>query len=326
MSTLTYKPRPFFQIPTGGIDMPLLRQHQELEKVVVVMGATGTGKSRLAVDLATRFSSEIINSDKMQMYKGLDILTNKITHEESQGVPHHLMSIIDPTADFTAASFCNLATDITKSVSKRGKLPIIAGGSNSFVEALIDDNNSKFRSRFQCCFLWVDVSIPVLHSFVSERVDRMIERGMINEMAKMFSPNADYSKGIRRSIGVPEFDGYFRAITNSEIPDDEVLRRLLEEGINEVKSNTCKLACKQRDKINQLRTVKGWKIHRLDATTAFRRSGDEADKAWEDLVVGPSSMIVRQFLNNYNYGATTAYHETASAIGGGRRMRVAAMH
>ena len=63
------------------------------KKVVFIMGATGTGKSRLTVDLATHFRGEIINSDKMQVYKGLDIVTNKITHAEKQGVRHYLLGI-----------------------------------------------------------------------------------------------------------------------------------------------------------------------------------------------------------------------------------------
>ena len=63
------------------------------KKVIFVMGATGTGKSRLSVDLATHFRGEIINSDKMQVYKGLEIVTNKITHTEKQGVRHYLLGI-----------------------------------------------------------------------------------------------------------------------------------------------------------------------------------------------------------------------------------------
>ncbi|KAG5629922.1 hypothetical protein H5410_001639 [Solanum commersonii] len=69
------------------------------KKVVFIMGATGTGKSRLSVDLATHFRGEIINSDKMQVYKGLDIMTNKITHAEKQGE-------IEPDSNFTAEDFC----------------------------------------------------------------------------------------------------------------------------------------------------------------------------------------------------------------------------
>ena len=63
------------------------------KKAIFIMGATGTGKSRLSVDLATHFRGEIINSDKMQVYKGLEIVTNKITHTETQGVRHYLLGI-----------------------------------------------------------------------------------------------------------------------------------------------------------------------------------------------------------------------------------------
>ncbi|XWS69443.1 hypothetical protein CRYUN_Cryun04dG0179500 [Craigia yunnanensis] len=65
------------------------------------MGATSTGKSKLSIDLATRFNGEVNNSDKIQVYKGLDIITNKVTVEESRGVPHHLLGMVDdPEADF----------------------------------------------------------------------------------------------------------------------------------------------------------------------------------------------------------------------------------
>ena len=74
----------------------MMNKHQGRDKVVVVLGATGTGKSRLAIDLATRFGAEVINSDKIQVYKGLDIVTNKVSNEECHGVPHHSLGIIDP--------------------------------------------------------------------------------------------------------------------------------------------------------------------------------------------------------------------------------------
>lgn len=290
---------------------------QQLENVVVVMGATGTGKSRLSIDLATRFHAEIVNSDKMQVYRGLDIVTNKITDDERRGVPHHLLGVIDPNADFTAANFCSRASAFTKSIIGRGKLPIIAGGSNSFVEALIEGGDSRFRSRYNCCFLWVDVSIPVLHSFVSERVDRMVEKGMVDELRDIFNPeHCDYSRGIKRSIGAPEFDRYFRAKPSG---DREAEARLLEEAINQTKVNTCKLACRQLDKIIRLRTVKGWRIHRLDATEAFRRRGEEADEAWENLVVGPSKKIVSRFLCDHAT-VTSAPVRTGMGIGRGRGM------
>ncbi|KAL3531362.1 hypothetical protein ACH5RR_010684 [Cinchona calisaya] len=332
MSMLIPKPRPLLNIQTGGgggLDMQALINQRALipqsEKIVVVMGATGTGKSRLSIDLATRFPAEIINSDKMQVYRGLDIVTNKITDDERKGVPHHLLGMIDPNADFTANNFCSMASCAIKSIIGRGKLPIIVGGSNSFVEALIENDN-RFRSRYNFCCLWVDVPIPVLHSFVSDRVDRMVERGMVDEVKNIFNPNHfDYSRGIRRSIGVPEFDRFFRA---KPFCDEEAQARLLDEAINQTKINTCNLACHQLDKIIRLKNVKGWKIHRLDATEVFTKQGqgqgqEEADEAWENLVVGPSTKIVSKFL--FNHHATMVYSNPAPVrLGMGMAMPVAA--
>ncbi|KAJ6674833.1 ADENYLATE ISOPENTENYLTRANSFERASE 5 CHLOROPLASTIC [Salix viminalis] len=281
-------------IPPGVIKMDMLcpRSWQK-EKVVIVMGPTGTGKSRLSIDLATQFPAEIINSDKMQVYKGLDIVTNKVGEEEKSGLPHHLLGIANPNVDFTAANYCQMASSAVESISSRGLLPIIAGGSNSYIEALMDDEDFRLRLRYDCCFLWIDVSMPVLHKFVSRRVEQMVSMGMINEVRNLFDPRADYSTGIRRSIGVPEFDRYFRA---EDFLDEENRARLLHEAICDVKRNTCKLACRQWEKINRLRKIKGWNIHRVDATEVFRSSGKEAEHAWEMLVARPSTAIVGQFL------------------------------
>ncbi|GMP88591.1 hypothetical protein CsSME_00040519 [Camellia sinensis var. sinensis] len=74
-------------------------------KVVVIMGATGSGKSRLAIDLALHFPLEIINADSMQVYQGLDVLTNKVPLQDQKGVPHHLLGTISPNVEFTAKDF-----------------------------------------------------------------------------------------------------------------------------------------------------------------------------------------------------------------------------
>ncbi|KAI3682729.1 hypothetical protein L1987_82926 [Smallanthus sonchifolius] len=306
------------QIP---IKLSLLRSHPQKEKVVVVMGATGTGKSRLSIDLAARWPAEVINVDKMQVYQGLDITTNKISYQDCVGVPHHLLGIVDPDADFTAGDFVRTSSLAIKSIMGRGKLPIIAGGSNSFIEALIDDRNYEFRSRYDVCFLWVDVAMPVLHQFVSDRVDRMVAAGMVEEVRKMYNPNSDYSKGIRRAIGVPEFDSFFRSEYSSST-DDETRSKLLISAINEVKINTCTLACRQLLKIHRLRNVNGWKIHRIDATKVFEQTGKFADDAWSETVKSPGTAIVRQFLHDHSTNSTTTggfiYERTAAVAASGR--------
>ena len=75
------------------------------EPLIVVIGATATGKSQLAVDIALRYNGEVISTDSMQVYKGLDIITNKVTADEMKGVKHHLIDFVEPTAKITVVDF-----------------------------------------------------------------------------------------------------------------------------------------------------------------------------------------------------------------------------
>ncbi|WVY98044.1 hypothetical protein V8G54_030195 [Vigna mungo] len=285
--------QPMINIPCSGKKLNF--RQIEKEKVVVVMGATGAGKSRLSIDIASCFPSEIINSDKIQVYQGLDIVTNKIPKEDQRGVHHHLLGTINPDIDFTPTDFIHTSSSAIDTITTAQKLPIIVGGSNSYLEALIDDDDYKFRSRYDFLCIWVDVAMPVLQSYVAERVDDMFRKGMVEELRPFYSPGGDYSRGIRRAIGVPEFDEYFR---REEFVDEETKQRLLEDAIREIKLNTWKLAMKQLGKIHRLRSVKRWKIHRLDATPVFRRRGEEANEAWKKVVAEPTAMVVARFLYN----------------------------
>ncbi|KAG8370164.1 hypothetical protein BUALT_Bualt14G0088800 [Buddleja alternifolia] len=286
--------QPLVTFPGGLINMDqlIIPRQRRKDKVVVVMGATGTGKSRLSIDLATQFRAEIINSDKIQVYRGLDIVTNKVTDEECLDVPHHLLGFVNPDEDFLAHDFVYHASQAADAITQRGRLPIIAGGSNSFIKALVNDD-IEFRSKYECCFLWVDVAMPVLHSFVSKRVDQMVTAGLVEEAKEFFEPAGDYARGIRRAIGVPEMDEFFRY---ENIVDGATRAKLLEVAIDQVKLNTCKLACHQLRNILRLGEQLERRTHRLDATEAFLKHGEESDEAWERVVAGPGTRIVGRFL------------------------------
>ncbi|KAF5203833.1 tRNA dimethylallyltransferase [Thalictrum thalictroides] len=277
--------------------MESLKAIQQKQKVVFILGATGTGKSKLSIDLATRVPAEIVNSDKIQVLKGLDILTNKVTEEEKRGIPHHLLGVLDPEADLTVSDFCVLACCAIEAILEKDRLPIIVGGSNRYVEALVDDEKVGFRSKYECCFIWLDVATQVHHSYVAKRVDEMVSSGLIDEVRDVFKPDADYTKGIRQSIGVPEMDKYLRL--ESEV-NEETRKELLKEAIDEIKDNTCKLIHRQLEKIHRLQNRPGWNIRRIDATEVFLKGGKEALVLWEKIVLEPSTKIVEHFL----YGNT----------------------
>jgi len=110
----------------------------ETPVLVVVLGPTAVGKSRVAVDLALRFGGEIIGGDSIQVYRGFDIGTDKPTSAERRGVPHHLIDTVDPTVQFTAADFVREALAAAQDISARGRLPIVAGGTGLYLKALVD--------------------------------------------------------------------------------------------------------------------------------------------------------------------------------------------
>lgn len=390
------------------------KEEEAKPKVVVIMGPTGSGKSKLAIDLASHFPIEIINSDSMQVYRGLDVLTNKVPLHEQKGVKHHLLGTVSPDVEFTVKDFRNAAIPLIMDIFSRNCLPVIVGGTNYYIQALVsqfllddsaeemdesclnhppgdvlekfepdfarDSSNYNYgllkdidpvaanrihpnnhrkinqylglyaRSgvlpsklyqgkdlenwgqvhnfRFNCCFICVDAATPVLDHYVEQRVDCMIDSGLLNEVYDIYNLNADYTKGLRQAIGVREFENFLefylsnsssnkpvdsnddsmfqipkdngdkvlkekmRAILNS--PRDNKQKILLEEAINKVKLNTRRLVHRQKRRVNRLQTFFGWNIHYVDATEYVSRKSDES---WVAQVVEPAVMIIKSFLN-----------------------------
>nr|GMD76293.1 adenylate isopentenyltransferase 5, chloroplastic-like [Ipomoea batatas] len=212
--------------------------------VAFVMGATGTGKSKLSVSLAARIGGEIINSDKIQVYRGLDVVGNKIPEAEMLGVPHHLLGHIwNPNEKYTARDFCFEATS--------------------------------------------GINYICMHV------------GLVEEVRGIFGPDKDYTKGIRRAIGVPEMDKYLRAESKKDMSDAEK-KALLESAIAEIKTNTMGLIRRQVGKIRRLRDELGWPIHRIDPTAVFQIEGDKQaqEAAWLNMVFNPSFNVLQQYLKN----------------------------
>jgi len=121
-----------------------------MQKLIVILGPTASGKSELSIKLALRLCSgqakkrlgtkgaEIVSTDSRQVYKGLDIGTAKNTEKEMQGVPHHLLSIISPKSRYTVVQYQKTARKAIQDIQKRGKLPMLVGGSPQYVYAVIE--------------------------------------------------------------------------------------------------------------------------------------------------------------------------------------------
>ena len=106
-------------------------------QILVIAGPTASGKSSRAVEEAQKRNGEIISVDSRQVYRGLDIGTEKITKEEMRGIPHHLIDIRDPQENYSAGDFVTDATRLIEEISARGKLPILVGGTHFYFNALL---------------------------------------------------------------------------------------------------------------------------------------------------------------------------------------------
>ncbi|OGG85722.1 tRNA (adenosine(37)-N6)-dimethylallyltransferase MiaA [Candidatus Kaiserbacteria bacterium RIFOXYB1_FULL_46_14] len=106
-------------------------------KIVVVVGPTASGKTGMAVELAKRFNGEVVSADSRQVYRGMDIGTAKVTTEEMQGIPHHLLDVASPTEVYTASDFARDAKIVINDIISRGRLPIVAGGTFFYIDTLL---------------------------------------------------------------------------------------------------------------------------------------------------------------------------------------------
>ncbi|WP_102346860.1 tRNA (adenosine(37)-N6)-dimethylallyltransferase MiaA [Bacillus sp. Marseille-P3661] len=110
-------------------------------KVITIIGPTAVGKTKTGIELAKVLDGEVISGDSMQIYRGMDIGTAKVTKEEMEGIPHHLIDIKDPNETFSVAEFQALVTDLIEDITKRGKIPIIVGGTGLYIQSVLFDYN-----------------------------------------------------------------------------------------------------------------------------------------------------------------------------------------
>lgn len=235
--------------------------------LVAVVGATATGKSDLAIALARALDGEVLNADALQFYRGMDIGTAKVTAEERQGIPHHLLDILDVTEEASVSAYQSAARTAIAQIRSRGRVPILVGGSGLYVRAAVDDiafppTDPAVRTRLEARIategtdtlhrelaekdseaaatigvqdarrivralevgeltgkpftaflprheylepgtlqLGLNLPRPVLHERIAVRVDRMVERGLLEEIRTLREQGLDKGRTARRAIG-----------------------------------------------------------------------------------------------------------------------------
>ncbi len=112
-----------------------------MSKLIIICGATATGKSDLAVEIAEEIKAEVINADSMQLYKGMDIGTAKLSVQERRGIPHHLLDVVDVKTDVTVSWYQELARAKIDELRNAGKSVVVVGGTGFYIKAILDDLN-----------------------------------------------------------------------------------------------------------------------------------------------------------------------------------------
>ena len=160
---------------------------EDVSPIITVVGATATGKSDLALDLADRLGGEIINTDSMQFYRGMDIGTAKLPIDERRGIPHHLIDILDVTEEANVQDFQARAREAIADIRDRGLRPILVGGSGLYVRAAVDHmefpgTDPEVRARLEA---EVATDRWALHQKLRELDPKAAEKITVNDQRRI---------------------------------------------------------------------------------------------------------------------------------------------
>lgn len=214
-------------------------EHQPLPNkppLVVIIGPTASGKSALSMEIAKRYSGEIICADSRTVYKGMDIGTAKPTPQDQQAIPHHLLDVVEPDQVFTAADFKRLANEAINKIAGRGSLPIMVGGSGLYIDAVLfdygfsgsgakrDSSNPRHLDvsvpkvkepmRENTLVVGLNIPRPILRDRIEQRIDAMAEAGFVSEVEKLLDQHPD-SKALL-APGYKAFAGYLKGSLDLE--------------------------------------------------------------------------------------------------------------
>ena len=180
-----------------------------MNKVIVITGPTATGKTALGIMLAKQLGGEIVSADSMQIYKHMDIGTAKPTIEERQGIAHHMIDIIMPDEEYSVAHYVEDAIPVVDDIIRRGKVPIIVGGTGLYIESLIAGR------------LFAPEDKNELREELSEEYDRLGGEHMLSELRKIDPDSAEAlhpndKKRVVRAVEIYKLTGHTMSEHNEE--------------------------------------------------------------------------------------------------------------
>ena len=208
-----------------------------LPKVVAVVGTNASGKSALGIELAKKYNAEIISADSRQVFRGLDLGSGKVTPEETQGVPHHLIDVREPNEFFSMADFQRLSYQAIDEIRGRGRLPMIVGGTGLYVDSVLDgyllsdkEPDLAYRAELE------KLTTPQLYDMLlALKPDVQVEKNNRNRVMRIIERIHDGDDAVPGKQA--RFDSlrlgvsWPREVVNRRI--DERLERRLEQGMIE---------------------------------------------------------------------------------------------
>ena len=161
-----------------------------MNKLIIISGPTAVGKSKISIEVAKKMNCEIISADSMQIYKYMDIGSAKITKEEMEGIPHHLINIRHPQEGFSVSEFKSEALKVIKQIYERGTIPLLTGGTGLYIDSLIrdysfanTDKDEEYRSYLETYAL--ENGREGLHNLLKERDPESFEKLYPNDLKRV---------------------------------------------------------------------------------------------------------------------------------------------
>lgn len=270
-----------------------------MSRVIVITGPTAVGKTKLSIELAKKLNGEIINADAMQVYKGLNIGTAKVTEKEKENIPHHLFDIKEVKEEYSIYNYQKDCRKVIDNILRRNKTPILVGGTGLYIKAALYDyklseektnntydnltteeiykellkldkdinidknnrrrliralnyykenntsisNNKTNKLLYDTIFIGLTTDREILYKKINQRVDNMIENGLLEEVKYYYDKNIK-TKPLINGIGYKELYNYFDGLCSKE------------EAVEKIKQNSRHYAKRQYTFLNhQLNVV-----------------------------------------------------------------------
>ena len=173
-------------------------------KILIICGATATGKSDLAVECAKLLNSEVVSADSMYIYKGLDVGTAKPTKSEMQGIKHHVIDVAKPTDNFTVSDYKEIATPIIEQIISSGKIPVICGGTGFYINSILYDlsygngsGNLEVRQKYKD--LAEKFGNEYVYGILQEKDPESASKLHFNDLKRVIRALEIYENGIKKS-------------------------------------------------------------------------------------------------------------------------------